>query len=267
MANFNQVSLGFAEFVSQILHETFEATLSAQNHQLEKYLELENSLKLSKNRFKELFLTDDSLLEREQDIFGVRLEKSMVLSNDTISTIELLSDDSANIISGGKLTQNGFDKLKEIVLDNLVEERKNLVQEIINKTEMTRLIVDSGEVRAKLELSNLSESFPQSQPEEISKTKDSSEEIRTVSKENIIATDQILETNLPSKLIQYENVRINDIRNSETNERTLLIDKSSISNNTKFESRIPSVRIVAKPAAMSSNTNLLSEIIIKFRVV
>jgi hypothetical protein len=256
MEDFNKISLGFAEFVSQLLHETFEAALSAQNYQIEKYIEIENILKLSNTRYFDLYLNTELLKERSLDIFGVEVKNQMTLNPEIVLIIENLFEDVSDYIKSNKLTNNGFKAIKEYVLTNLVSERKNVLQSIINKTEFSRLIIDSGEIKAKLELTNLYQDKSLDDEKLVSlkanSTKKSEDE-----KSNVFS----------SKSVLFNNIKMTEIKDSKTNEKILVIDKSTISDKSNFTYSLPNVRITAKPATVSSNNNLLSEVIIKFKTV
>lgn len=267
MEDFSKISLGFAEFVSQLLHETFEATLSAQSYQLEKYIEIENILKLPNKRFFDLYLDSDLLEQKTLDIFGVKVENQMPLLPETIAIIENTFDDIGGFVKSGKLTNVGLNAINEYVRDILVNERKGTFQNIINKTEFTRLVVESGEIRAKLELTNLFQNSPVDDKEidtnstKVSKGKSTA---KTIPSETQIKD---VSNVFSGRSVISNNIRMKEIKDTETNEKTLIIDKSSISDQSKIAFSLPNVRIITKPATISSNSNLLSEIVIKFKTV
>jgi len=266
MEDFGEVSLGFAEFVSQLLQETFDATLSAQSYQLEKISELESSLNLPNERFREMYLSEDMLLEKELDIFGAKLINQMELSSDVMDIIEGLFDDTSSIVIAGKLTNEGLNKLQAYVLESLVAERKNALRGLINKTEMTRLMVDSGEIRAKLELTNLSQNLAaqggNTDSKSLRKSKESVTDKTPAKEPNKASIDE-----LSSAYVSLKGIKMREIIDPETNRKTLIVDKESISNKLNIDFSMPSVRIVAKPASVSSSSNLFSEVIIKFKTI
>lgn len=73
MEDFKEVSLGFAEFVSQLIQETFDAVLSSQNYQLEKYAELEAKMNLPNNVFAEYYITNEQIETKNWSISGLKL--------------------------------------------------------------------------------------------------------------------------------------------------------------------------------------------------
>ena len=88
MSEFKQVSLGFAEFVGQLLNETFEATLEAQQHQLRRVAELEAALTLPDELFLHLHVDQDTVLEKEMAIAGAPIARQMLL-HDSVPCLGL----------------------------------------------------------------------------------------------------------------------------------------------------------------------------------
>ena len=124
--NFEKVSLGFAEFVSQLLHETFDAVLSAQNYQLEKYSEFEKALSLSNQQFKELYISDDEIKEKEIEIFGVSIKEKIQITNNLLTSIKrIIKDfDQEKAVEKNKLTNFGVTILEQKVIELIVDEKK-----------------------------------------------------------------------------------------------------------------------------------------------
>ena len=256
MENFSPVSLGFAEFVSQLIQETFEATLSAQNYQIEKYTELVNSLSLSDERFKEMYLSDDSLVEKELNIFDVIIVAKMSVKEDLFNIIEEIFETTKGIVYQKRLTIDGAKKLKEYVLDSLITERKNILETVINKSEMARLIVDSGEIKAKLELKNFYQNI-----NNISGIRSAESTEPVVIPRPMKPIDPVELTGIS---IDLGEVTIQEISDPVSNTTTIIVDKDSIQQPI---SSIPNVRIIATPASITSSSNLFSEVTIKFKTV
>ena len=205
MSDFSEVSLGFAEFVSQLLEETFDATLSAQHHQMEQYAALLQSLDMS-----------------SEDFYN-----------------EYFDGDTAD--KPGKDEQEA-----------LVDERKSLIEMMMQKSEMPKLVVESGEIRAKLELSNIYQD-PAGLSHEVSR-----EPFKRASGK---ATDgggssRRRRLNSPRRIIQK-------LQNMKKNKTAILIDKNSIQKSLT----IPGLRMAVTPASKGSSESLYSEVIIKFKMV
>lgn len=264
MEDFSKISLGFAEFVSQLLHETFEATLSAQNYQIEKYLEIENILKLPNKRFFELYLNKELLEEKTLNVFGAPIVNQMNLSVETISIMEDLFDDISKFVKSGKLTVDGFNAIHNEMLNQLVTEKRSVFQNIMNNTELARLVVDSGEIRAKLELSNLSQNLAaEGQTTTLKSSNTKKQTTRFSDKQEVKPASSVI----TGKSILSNNIKVTEINNAETSDKIWIVDKSSFTDKSNVAFSIPNVRIIAKPATTSSNSNLLSEVIIKFKTV
>lgn len=155
MANFKEVSLGFAEFVSQLIQETFDAILSSQNYQLEKYAELESRLNLPHNIFVDNFIGSEQVEAKKLEFFGFKVEKQMIVDENLNSFISENFETTENLVFNNKLTNAGFDSITFYIENILVESQKNIINTLINKSSAASLVVDSGEISAKLELSNL----------------------------------------------------------------------------------------------------------------
>ena len=74
---FTQVSLGFAEFVGQLLHETFEAVIGAHTHQAERTAQMQSALALSTEEFRVRFVTEEELKQTEIGLFAEPLIPGM----------------------------------------------------------------------------------------------------------------------------------------------------------------------------------------------
>lgn len=258
--NFDKVSLGFAEFVSQLLHETFDAVLSAQNYQLEKYLEFEKALSLSSRQFKELYISDDEINEKEIKIFGVSIKDKIQITSDLMTSIkELVKDfDVEKGIEKNKLTNFGAAILEQKVIELLADEKKEKLRQLINKSEMVRLMVDSGEIRAKLELSNLYRSDTAELPQEGAAKKRTTAPGKTG-----FGTKQIMQ----AKEVELKGIKIQEILDPVSKQKTLIIDRASLKGSTDVSALMQKVRIVATPSQSTSNSNLFSEVVIKFKTV
>ena len=163
-------------------------------------------------------------------------------------------------------------KYKERVL--LVEERKSLIDSLLNKTELARLVVDSGEIKAKLELSNLHDST--NGDDGINDAGKRVAKGTTPIKANIPDKTTIppkgtignTDTNLPEGMSDLiGKIPIKEFIDPNTNFKTLIVDKKSIPERLGVKASIPDVRVVARPVKMTTNSNLYSEVVIKFKTV
>ncbi|WP_405221841.1 hypothetical protein [Dokdonia sp. Asnod1-B02] len=266
MENFSEVGLGFSEFVGQLLQETFDATLSAQNHQLEKYRELQEALNLSYDAFKKDYLNEEMIADKELAQFGALIENLGVITDDQLSYLETQFDSLKGIVYRGKLTKDGVQKVKNLTIENLVDEYKGSIELLLNRAESTQLVVDSGEIKAKLELSNYYQESQVSKPILAKKMKSKVE-----AKDIVIGKGDIKSiVNLEATPISIKGISIKEVFDSERNTKVIMVDKAAMIEKGSIGASIPSVRIIARPASTksaSSNATLYSEVTIRFKTV
>jgi hypothetical protein len=269
MEDFSKVSLGFAEFVSQLLHETFDAVLSAQNYQLEKYSELEKALSISTSTFKELYISDDEIKTKEIEIYGASIIEGMTVSGDLLSAIkqQVENYDQQKMIVQGALTKEGAAILEQLAVEAIASGKKADIRLLINKSEMVRLMVDSGEIHAKLELSNLYQSTDSGTPsaDTAKKTVAKSAVKEATSDALPIKPASLNSISLNSSSIKE--VKIQEISDPVTKQKILVIDKTTLQKDLASSGAMPRVRLIATPIQASSNSSLFSEVIIKFKTI
>ena len=260
MSDFKEVSLGFAEFVSQLIQETFDAILSSQNYQLEKYAELESRLNLPHNIFVDNFIGNEQVEAKKIEFFGFKIERQMIIDDNLNSFISENFNSTENLVFNKKLTNSGFDSITYYIENLLVESQKNIINTLINKSSVSSLVVDSGEISAKLELSNLySEESTNTEKTEISNTKLKSLK-KTVDKRTLLKKEFLLPTaNRKINVVNY--------KDAKTGKTTILIDKKEIDNINSSNFQIPDVRLSVKPTKLTESSNLYSEIKINFKTV
>lgn len=273
---FSKVSLGFAEFVAQLIQETFDAVLESQNYQYGKYLELEEALNTTSDTvFIQKYITQSEIDEQLLGEYGFLPDSKTVLSTDSIKLLKELfreRQDFEKILVKNILTEHGVSKLKEPILQKLLTFKRTQLKMLVSRPELARLHVDSGEIKAKLELFCLNETETPAavtQPPISTKTaaklpnaKDAILDAKvqpTISKTDFVIKNLSLSKALP--------IKATEIIDKETSLKTILIDKSSLTN--KLSSlNIPTSRLVANPVnASKSTSNLYSEVTIKFKSV
>ncbi|MCO6176226.1 hypothetical protein NHF50_14340 [Flavobacterium sp. NRK F10] len=258
MANFKEVSLGFSEFVSQLIQETFDAILSSQNYQLEKYAALESKLNLPNNAFIKNFISNDEIEAKKYEYFGFKIEKQMVVNENLINFLTETFESNQNLVFNKKLTNAGYNAITEYVSDILVEERKAILKTLINKSNTSNIVVDSGEITAKLELTNL---FKQD-------TGDKSAKSAKLLKSNITLINESKEAIKQISLPTFQKkVDVIDFKDEKSGKTTILIDRKSIENINDSNFQIPNVRLSVQPTKLTETSNLYSEIKITFKTV
>ena len=255
MEDFKEVSLGFAEFVSQLIQETFEAILSSQNYQLEKYLEIESKLNLPNEKFIKEFINVEQIDNKEVLFFGFKLVKQMKIDDNLKEFIIKEFGELTNIVYKSKLTVNGYTEIRKFITNLIITEQKDILNHLLNKSNATSLVVDSGEINAKLELSNLysNDNTSVNQPKKELKSK-KIDLRKSKYSDNRIVRENILKP-----------IKITNVFDEKTKISTIFIDKKDIENSNNFS--ISALRLIAKPVKMSSSSNLFTEIKINFKTV
>mgnify|MGYP000571991115 CR=1 FL=1 len=260
MSDFKEVSLGFAEFVSQLIQETFDAILSSQNYQLEKYAELESKLNLPNRVFVENYISNEEIEAKKTEFFGFKIQKQMLVDENLNNFIIENFDSEQNLVFNNKLTNLGFDSINIFIENLLVENQKTILNSLINKSNVSNIVIDSGEISAKLELSNLfSEDAVNSKKENI--TPVNLKSIRkNIDKQTLLKKEFLLPT-------QKRKINVVNFKDVKTGKTTILIDKKEVDNINNSNFQIPDVRLSVKPTKLTESSNLYSEIKINFKTV
>lgn len=299
MQTIQEVSLGFAEFVSQLIQETFEAVLSSQNYQLERYAELQGRLNLPNEAYRTAYHIDDKVGERVQQYFGFQLDRGAPVDqalNDFL--VDNFDDISTFIDANNILTPVGYEAVEEFIINLIITEEKAILNTLINQSDVSKLVVDSGEITAKLELSSMfiddqtgvdggaaTTKNLEAGKESITKgTLDKNPKITTkpklpnLDKGDKEGPDSIKETintgtldpGLVNELLlptYNRNIKVLQFQNDQTGRNTLLIDKGEFNQINSSNVLIPNVRLSAQPTKLTTNSNLYSEIKISFKTV
>ena len=131
MEEIDKVGLGFAEFISQLLHETFEATLSTQQYQAEKYIELSESLNLSVENMFSRYFDDSDISNWIDQTFGHDVLNKAIKSEH----IELLNSIgiTENLQKNRKLSEENKTILISSAKTAIVNKRRELIEILVNK--------------------------------------------------------------------------------------------------------------------------------------
>ncbi|MCA6062131.1 hypothetical protein [Thalassolituus marinus] len=248
MSDFQYVGLGFAEFVGQLMTETFEATLNAQQYQLRRFAELQEAIDLEDDAFLQRYVDPQLVLNREVLIAGAPLARQMVIARERQAYILEITEDyeDETIIYKNRLTNYGFDALRDVIDGTIVAEKKASLQALLARMEQARLVIDSGEINAKLELSSLYQSTPT----------DGAEAGAAV-KKRLVA---------PTAELSLAAGGIKELVNAETLEKTVLMDADMLEQSLAANADSP-VRISAKPLPASTSSSVYSEVTIRFKTV
>jgi len=260
---FSKVSLGFAEFVSQLIHETFDAILESQNYQIDKYLELEEALNTTSTQvFRNKYVSDQELEDFTINTYGFVPKTKMAYNGNELILLKSIVPETEQKQSflKNQLTEYGLAWLVQYTVEKLMEFKKAKLRIFVERPELARLMVDSGEIKAKLELFCLNETKVDTLSNPV-KAK-IAEPTKTGA-----ATQSIAKTSFSIKDIKMTNgLNVKELVDPVTNLKTILIDKSTLRNTTSMAT-IPSARLIANPVNTTQTSNLYSEVTIKFRSI
>jgi hypothetical protein len=259
--DFSKVSLGFAEFVSQLIHETFDAILDSQNYQIEKYLGLEKALNTSILEFKQKYLSDQEVKDFILEELGFELKANIILKVEQLTALNnIFTEIGTSEAVKTRLSITQYNLIHSFLLEKLVNEKKSKIRMFVERPELARLFVDSGEIKAKLNLFVLNENTTGTNPmvKKLSAAQTFNEKTSfEISK---------LDFSSLQNVDKYSNLVANEILDKETGEKIILIDKASLINK-EINFNIPTSRIIAKPINTASSTTISSEVTIKFRSI
>lgn len=258
--DFSKVSLGFAEFISQLIHETFDAILDSQSYQLDKYSELQNVLNMSNTVFRKSHISDAEFINFQIETLGFLPKRNSILTQENIAFLKAILGNEDFIKSTRKdyLTDFGFNLLEDYCVNKFVDSKKSKLRTLLNHPELARLIVDSGEIKAKLELFCLNESIQQVSNPQLTASKEANP-LPNIQKTNFDITEL--------KFDKFSNVRVREIFDKQTSLKTLLIDRTSFPKSNYEINTIPTTRLIANPITSSGSTNIFSEVTIKFKLL
>lgn len=251
-----KVSLGFSEFVSQLIHETFDAIVGSQFYQIEKYNEIRDALNTPLQMFREKYINDQEFNEFQVKIFGFTPSIGVVIDENRLSILNAFftTEDLGKIISNGKINSLGLKKIIDICIIKIVEIKKNNLRQFINQTEKIKLKVESGEINTKLDLFCLNE-----ENIDMGQKLSKDEKLKTKPLEK----EKLSLGNVKAEL-KDKKFLLREIIDIETKQKIILIDKLTFTQSSDKKTIIPTARLVASPLGKSSATNLFSELKIKF---
>jgi hypothetical protein len=261
--NLNKVSLGFAEFVSQLIQETFDAIIGSQFYQIDKYAELLGVLNTPNNLFRKKYISEEEFINFQETLIGFIVKPSMIIDLK-IESLKIFFQEEVltKMMLNNKLTEYGFHAIQELCENKLIEDKKNSIRKFINEQNSVRLTIDSGEIKTKLDLFCLNQT---STNEDIKpkKTDTKDVDIKSELQEVNMKKEAFLVKDNQIK-IGSKSINLQEIIDSETKQKTILIKKQDLISSSDKISSIPTARLVANPLSSSSTTNVFSEVTIKF---
>lgn len=241
--DYTRIGLGFAEFVAQLLRETFDAILDAQSYQLDKFTALRTILQNDTKVFFERYCSLEEVNFLMESTLGFKPDSKRVLTTIDLEILnEIFSNEDQSFIENNLLNSGGITFLFEYFKLKVIDSKREKLIHLINKPELSVLMVDSGEIKSKLELFCYNESVKPIDGSTKSKLK--------IDEINLAVPNQKM---------------VKEIVDKETGLKTIIIDKSKIGDKISLE--LPSTRLIANPIKSTTSTNLYSEVTIKFKTI
>jgi len=152
------VELGFSEFVSKLISDTFDAVIVSNINQEENWSNLEKLLALDAAQFAKQVVDDEAVLQELTRLFpdgkggtlivsgtNYRKESGRTGANESPPINELLDYQP----KGRTLTAKDIENIKQIVREKLAEEHFEILSKLASKGH-TKVVVDAGKINAKL---------------------------------------------------------------------------------------------------------------------
>lgn len=208
--NLTPIDMGFAEFVAKLISEVFDAVVTSQAEQQEKFSELQDLITLSQESFIDHLLQQDSFIQQVDELLAEHFPTSSdthlhaIYSGAPYQPASGNSPESPAVFDrlGIKMTKSDFHGKNKTLRDSGVLkiyrkaaepyafQKRNVISKLIEQG-LSNIVVDSGKINAKLTFStNIANSAPeQEEPDTQAKeSKSSSNTIRNISKGKLSAT-------------------------------------------------------------------------------
>lgn len=264
LMGYEKVSLGFAEFTAKLIEESFEAILSAQEYQIERYAKLTRAINGEEN-VPGLISSDD--VESEIELrFDSPLDEGAVISNKVSQLLTLYSPDLA--IKGGEvLTAEQAQDIRDVVSEALYEEKIGVLSSLLTQTIPPRIMVSEGEITTKLELSNFmpEEVIPPAGKADNQKAKPA---IRGKAAAKLPLPDVAIANPNDRNFGFFDRIPVQRVTDPDGG-KVIMVGKPTAASNiaTQPSVFIPDLRLIAKPATQSSKSSMLAQLTIRFKTV
>jgi len=160
------VELGFSEFVSKLIADTFEAVVSSSISQEEDWNQLDELLSMEKEVFVSQ-VVDDEMIKNELIRLFPDEEGACAIVKDAKYTKANPDKEEAEMPpietlinykpKGNKLSQADVDSIRSVVRSLLGEKKYEVLRKVFSAG-ATKVVVDAGKINAKLNFNILQES-------------------------------------------------------------------------------------------------------------
>jgi hypothetical protein len=161
------------------------------------------------------------------------------------------------LVFNKRLTNAGFEAIVAYIANLIAGEQKAALNMLVNRLNASNLVVDSGEITARLEISNLYAADEAPGKNTIARAE------AKVARSSIEKGKSFMEE--VNRAVDTSRIKVTEFKDEKTGKTTVLIDKSSLDPASVVGSQIPNVRLSVQPAKRSGNSEIYSEIKIKFK--
>ncbi len=248
------VNLGFAEFVSLLVRETFDSIVNSQLEQIIKIEEFNAVLTSNGDSFALQFIKDDDIKSEIEQVFSTDiLSNTIEYSAEEIKEItDLTSEITTADFKNGKMLDSGKSKVVKYATSRIIERKKAVIQAALMSSLIPKLQIDSGEITAKLtfSVSQIEAARPDSAP----------------NKRRVVRRGLSINTSNLSSISALKNLG-KEFIDPRSKEKFILIDKNQLmANNEAIKNPLPNIRLTVRQAeTATSNANVYSEVTIKFK--
>lgn len=152
------VELGFSEFVSKLISDTFDAVIVSSINQEENWSNLEKLLALDTAEFAKQVVEDQTVLQELTRLFPNDEGGTLIVQGTTYRK-ESRRDGGAESPplnemlgyqpKGKTLTEKDVENIQQIIREKLAEEHFEMLSRMASRGK-TKVIVDAGKIKAKL---------------------------------------------------------------------------------------------------------------------
>ena len=152
------VELGFSEFVSKLISDTFDAVIVSSINQEENWSNLEKLMSLKPDEFASQVIDDDAILQKLTRLFPDNKGGTLIVKGTPYKRASVRAgikeEPPVNSLLGYQprgriLSDADIGKIQQIVKEKLAESHFEMLSKIASKGQ-TKVIVDAGKINAKL---------------------------------------------------------------------------------------------------------------------
>jgi hypothetical protein len=227
---------------------------------MDRYLELEAESNLNYTDFANKYIQEEELKEYTLMKLGFFPTTQISYTAEQLGQIQevFLELESKEKVRS-RLTNNQVSLLRNYFSKKLVDLKKSKIRFLLDRPELARIVVDSGEIKAKLELFMI-------QTNDTANTGNMTK-VKMAQDTRMKDINSTSKFDFNSKLINESIGSITkELIDSSTGDKIIYIDKAALLNSSNTKALlIPNTRMIAKPISSANSANISSEVIIKFR--